>query len=242
MLREGSLLLMLITMGGLAGCQLLNPPTITTTFMVRIENVSQTSILMPSDGSKQAVPLSPGVWAVHNPDWSLFTVGQPDRGQGLEAIAEDGNPAQLATALTSQSGVNSSGIFNTPVGASAPAPIGPGQEYEFTLTANPGMRLSFATMFVPSNDLLYAPNEGGIPLFDANGNPVRGDVTLQIRLWDAGTEKNQEPGVGSDQVQRQSGPNTGPSDPNPLVRTVSDGYTYSKVSAVIRVTITPQAP
>ena len=41
-----------------------------------------------------------------------------------------------------------SGVFNTPVGASSPAPIFPGEAYEFTLGANPGDMLSFATMFV----------------------------------------------------------------------------------------------
>ena len=43
------------------------------------------------------VPLSPGVWAVHGEGVNaLFDSGSPDRGEGLVAIAEDGDPAALA--------------------------------------------------------------------------------------------------------------------------------------------------
>ena len=101
------------------------------------------------------------------------------------------------------------GVFAVPEGAMDPGPIGPGGAYEFTFFAAPGMRLSFANMFVPSNDFFYAPDGTGIALFDDMGMPVSGDVTSQVMLWDAGSEVNQEPGVGADQVQRQSGPDTG---------------------------------
>ena len=40
-------------------------------------------------------------------------------------------------------------LFNTPDGASSPAPIGPGGAYTFDVAAAPGAHLSFATMFVP---------------------------------------------------------------------------------------------
>ena len=39
-----------------------------------------------------------------------------------------------------------------------------------------GDYLSFATMFVQSNDLFYAPEPSGIPLFDGE-TPVDGDMT-----------------------------------------------------------------
>ena len=206
-------------------------------FTVRIENVSTDSTLRPSDGSMQPVPMSPGVWAVHTTSAPLFTPGQPDRGDGLEAIAEDGSPVMLADALAMQSGIFASNVFNTPVDADAPGPLLPGGSYEFTFMAKPGTFLSFATMFVPSNDLFFGPDENGIALFDENGAPIAGEVTGQIMLWDAGTEANEEPGVGANQVQRQSGPNTGPADPDSLVRLVSDGFTYPEVAEVIRVTI-----
>ncbi|WP_416208525.1 spondin domain-containing protein [Fodinibius sp.] len=51
-------------------------------------------------------------------------------------------------------------------------------------------------MFVQSNDLFFSFDSEGIALFDENGNPVSGDITDRIMLWDAGTETDEEPGVG----------------------------------------------
>jgi hypothetical protein len=184
------------------------------------------------------VPLSPGVWAVHASDGPLFEAGQSDRGVGLEALAEDGDPSDVAAALTSRSGVESSGVFNTPEGAAMPNVILPGEAYVFTVTAEAGAKLSLATMFVQSNDLFYAPDEAGIELFTSGGSPISGNVTAQLMLWDAGTEVNQEPGIGLDQAPRQSGPNSG-ADENGMVRLVNDGFTYPNISSVMTVTITP---
>ena len=40
----------------------------------------------------------------------------------------------------------SAGVFNTPVGASSPAPAFPGDSYSFEFSAAPGNKLSFATV------------------------------------------------------------------------------------------------
>jgi hypothetical protein len=187
-------------------------------------------------------PLSPGVWAVHdggvNP---LFNSGSADLGEGLEDIAEDGDPAALASALNGKAGVTSSGIFNTPVGAGGPGPAIPGGAYEFSFTAEEGDYLSFMTMFVQSNDLFYTFPEGGIPLFN-NGNPMTGDMTGQVLLYDAGTEVNEFPGAGLNQVIRQSGADTGEEENGVVtnIDNVGDGFTYPAVGDIIRVTITPQ--
>ena len=194
-------------------------------------------------GSRTGVPviLAPGVWAAHTDDAPLFTVGQPEPGEGLEALAEDGNPSGLAIALNSKVGVISSGVFNTPMGAAEPAPVFPGSGYEFYLSAFPGSKLSFATMFVQSNDLFYAPDEAGIALFNAHGGAVSGDVTSKVMLWDGGTEVNQRPGVGVAQAPRQAGANTG-ADENGVVQLVNDGYTYPNILTSIRVTIAVVEP
>jgi hypothetical protein len=202
-----------------------------TSFLVRVENVGDAA------QSALTTPFAPGVWVVHTAADPLFSAGQADRGQGLEALAEDGDPSGLATAVAGQTGVSASGAFNTPVGATEPGPLPPGGAYEFTVVAVPGDMLSFATMFVQSNDLFYAPDGAGIALFNSDGTPVSGDVTSQIQLWDAGTEVNQEPGVGPDQAPRQAGPNTGP-DENGVVQIVSDEFTYPGTSSTILVTIT----
>jgi len=214
---------------GLAALALAAPQP--TQFTVTIENISGSASF--------TTPIAPGVYAVHTNANPLFTMGSPDAGQGLEALAEDGDPTGLNTALGSVAGVRAHRAFNTPIGATAPAPAGPGESYSFTFSALPGSALSFATMFVQSNDLFYAPTGAGIPLFTAAGTPMTGDVTSMVFLWDAGTEINQTPGVGADQAPRQSAVNTGAADPDNTVRLNTDtSITYPAVNTVLRVTIT----
>ena len=260
-----------------------------TEFRIRIANIAAADLLMTSGGGTAPILLAPGAWAVGTGMEAFFTAGQPDRGlgleglaedgavsglntemsaragltspiapgayavhtgspllmsgsmdngDGLEALAEDGDPSSLSTALATYANVTGSGVFNTPDGAAAPAPAFPGEVYVFSVTAMPGDRLSFATMLVQSNDLFFAPAEVGIELFDGVGTPLSGNVSGMFFLWDAGTEVNEVPGVGPNQAPRQSGANTG-SDENGPVTQVNDGYLYPRVDQVIRVTITP---
>jgi len=260
-------------------------------FRVRIENVSTANTLQTSNGSV-AVPLAPGVWAVHSGSemGALFTVGQPDAGLGLEGVAEDGsfgdletnlsnvsgitvplapgafavyqgqNPLftsgenfpdngiegvaedgstdQIAAALAAASFVRESGVFARPVGASENGPLTSGNSYQFTFNAQDGDLLNFATMFIQSNDLFYAASASGLQLFE-NGSPISGDITDMILLWDAGTELNEEPGVGNYQAPRQPGANSGPADLDRTVRVVNDDYMYPATNQIIRVTIRP---
>lgn len=208
-------------------------------FKVRIENISTKDEFTASNGTKWTLDFSPGAWLTHNSNDPLFTIGEKDRGQGIEAIAEDGNPTMLAKALQNQSGVLSSGIFNTAVGAEKAGGIRPGQVFEFTVNAKPGEKLSFATMFGQSNDWFYAPIGGGIALFDRNGTPISGDVTSQIALLNAGTEVDEEPGIGPNQGPRQKAINTGV-DENGVVQVVNDPSVSTQTNKVMRVTITPE--
>lgn len=178
-------------------------------------------------------PIAPGVFIVHSDPAPLFTTGEPDRGEGLEGIAEDGDPSGYADS-------DSAVIFNTPVDGDGPGPALPGSAYSFTFDAVAGDNINFATMFVQSNDLFYGPNEAGIPLFDDMGAPLTGNVTRYIQLWDAGTELNEEPGVGENQAPRQSGPDTGEDEMGVVldIADVMDEFSYPPVAAVVRVTVT----
>ena len=171
-----------------------------------------------------------GVFAVHQDAGVLFTSGMPDRGEGLEALAEDADPSSLAQALAGNADVSVSGML--------PGPVVPGGRYDFSFSASAGDHLSFATMLIRSNDLFFAPGEEGIPLFGADGSAIMGDITSMIQLWDAGTEVNQRLGVGLDQVPHQSGPNMGAPDPDNTVR-LATGDDIPAVDSIIRVTITP---
>lgn len=118
--------------------------------------------------------------------------------------------------------------------------ITPGTGESFSFNAGKGHFLQFATMFVQSNDLFYAPSASGIELYDANGNALTGDITSMISLWDAGTEVNEMPGTGANQAPRQAAANTGTTENGTvkLIADVADGFTYPSVSDVIQVMLT----
>lgn len=207
-------------------------------FTVRIENISDKDGQVASNGSRWPFALSPGLWVTHEREIRLFREGSPAV-DGLEAQAEDGNPGELIKTLEARAHSSvQHGVFSTPVGASAPGPIGPGGAYEFSLMAKPGMRLSAVMMFGQSNDWFYAPEAQGIDLFN-NGRPVAGDITSKFILWDAGTEVNEELGIGPNQGPRQKAPNTGP-DEHGAVHKAKESPFFTKTGQLFRVTITQQ--
>jgi hypothetical protein len=208
------------------------------TFTVTVENVSEPGTLTTSEGEDLAVPLAPVAYAVHD-DMATGLVPGEAASAGLESLAEDGTPGTLVDEWKEAEHVKAAGAAATPVGADSPGPIGPGGSYEFTVQAEPGARLSLATMFVQSNDLFYAFDPQGLPLYDGEST-MGGDVTEKLSLWDAGTEVNQEPGVGSDQAPRQSGADTGADEDGTVrpIADVDDGYDYPDDDEVIRVVVT----
>lgn len=208
-----------------------------TKFTVRIENITKPDAFTASNGVRWSLAYSPGTAVVHMGNAPIFNAGVMDRGQGLEAQSEDGNPSKLAKSLKGSKGIRSVTVFNTPVGASGPGPITPGAAYETTVAAMPGDRLSLTLMMGQSNDWFYAPAESGIELFK-DGKAISGDITSQIVLWDVGTEVDQEAGIGADQGPRQKGPNTGKAE-NGVVKKVADGKSYADAPSVLRVTIKP---
>ncbi|MEM7140796.1 MAG: spondin domain-containing protein [Actinomycetota bacterium] len=139
--------------------------------------------------------------------------------------------------LTNTSGdfaIAASGAQAIPVDGTEAGPALPGSGYEFVVPRS-AANLSFATMFVQTNDWFWSPGPDGLALVDADGNAVSGDVTDQVSLWDAGTEIDQTPGEGADQAPRQAGPNTGDVDPDSTVRAV-DGFDAANY---ISVNLTP---
>lgn len=265
--------------------------TTDTHFLITIKDVSTSDTLMTSAGNR-AAPLSPGVWVVHNAANPLFTAGMPDRGQGLEHIAEDGNPTDLGAFVAANAGITypaspgvwvvhsvgskplfsvgapdygqgieaiaedgnpsnlganlamldgelEGAIFNTPIGATSPGPITPGKKYQFSFDASPGDALSFASMLAATNDVFFGPNATGIALFDTNGAPISGDVSDQISLWDTGSEGNEEPGIGPNTVTNQLAPNTGTAGEGKvqLLSAVNDGFAYPTASSLLKVSI-----
>src|SRR5680860_145476 len=161
---------------------------------------------------------------------------------------EDVKPANMANFTVTIENVApanafiGSGVINTPAGETEPGPATPGKKYEFTINAGRSHNLSFAVMLAATNDLFYAPGKDGIALYDDNGDPISGDVTDQVYLWDAGTEVNEEPAVGANTVTNQTAPNTGEEENGNVLRIkdVKNGvaFDYPKVDEVINVYVT----
>ena len=184
-------------------------------------------------------PVAPGVVIPHGVCAPLFTEGLPDRGHGLESLAEDGDPSGLAGVLARQALPVQ--VLKTPAGADAPGLLLPGRTYQTTVFLEPAEpNLSLAFMYVLSNDLFLGSPAGGIALWDEMGNPVSGDVTSSVYLWDTGTEHNQPPGEGDSQPLMQGAPDTGDADRDNTLRLANDGYDYPAVADLIRVVVTPQ--
>lgn len=186
-----------------------------------------------------ATPISPGVYAVHTASEPLYALGVADRGLGLEHLAEDGNNAILAQAMAGalSQGLTATGTFDIPLNAAAKSAATPGNAFAIDLQGMPGDRVSFATMFGMSDDWFFATEPSGIALFDDEGNPVNGEVTEQVGIYDAGTEVDEELAIGPDTGPQQPAPNTGASDPVAQVRAAS----YSvPASAHLRVTLAPK--
>lgn len=209
-------------------------------FKVRIENISNADGFTASNGMKWPFAISPGAYSIHRGSGNpLFKLGSYAGHTGLEAQAEDGIPEMLILRASNHAGVLTNGTFKHPAGASMPGPVTPGAAFEFEVMASPGAHLFLTFMFGQSNDLFFG-NENGIELFDKEDKPLNGDVTSQFGLWDAGTEVNEEPGVGPNQAPRQKAPNTGMSEKK-KVGPVKDGFTYPATTDVLRITITPTA-
>lgn len=198
-------------------------------FAIRVESVSGPQTLMLPDGSATAAPISPGMLAVATAENVVFASGQTAGDAGLQSLAEDGNPCPLVAHLSRREAV-SDAEFIIP-------------NLHYRIMAKPGDRLHFAVMFVQSNDLFYAFGPRGLALFDDARQPVSGDVTRYVALWDAGTEVNEVPGLGANQAPRQPAPEVGATERNAVkpINDVHDGFTYPSAEKVIRITVTPDA-
>lgn len=182
-----------------------------------------------------ATPVSPGVFVVHGGGEPIYSLGEPDRGVGLERIAEDGDAMPLGAAFEESppEGATQTGVFDTAIGAPSPGPAVPGSAFEFEIEPGASDRLSFAAMYGMSNDWIFATPPGGIELSGVGGSGER-DVTGDIAIYDVGTEIDQEIAIGSFTAPQQPAPDTGPADPDAEVR--SADYPVG-ASAHVRVTI-----
>jgi hypothetical protein len=227
-----------------------------TTFTVRIENTAPTDFYGSDTATGGAIWLTPGAYAVFEESNPMFTEGEA-ASIGLEALAEAGPPTgfQGEDGLVDElqaADVGGAGAYgrsatvedpNDPMGEVPGAPpIAPDGAFEFEVTAEPGQRFTFASMYVPSNDVFVSP-ETGIEFYD-DGTPVSGRVTADFGLWDAGTEGNGQPGVdptGAPAQANNGGARAGATE-GVVARLsgINDAYEYADATDVVHVTVDPQ--
>jgi hypothetical protein len=204
------------------------------------EMMSSEYLVTVSVNPGSSTPIAPVVWAVHQGD-NPFLKEDMGKLEGLEQLAEDGSPEAVNKAVADFEMVKAHGIAAVPSGSDEPGPATPGHAYSFTITAHEGEYLSFAAMYVQSNDLFFSPGKMGIPLYEMK-KPKSGDVTEMVMLYDAGTEKNEAPGEGMHQAPRQEMAGEGMTE-NEMIRPVGkvmDEYSYPAVDEILTVTITPK--
>jgi hypothetical protein len=117
-------------------------------------------------------------------------------------------------------------------GTGSPALIMPGQSVSIHFSAAKGQAISFVTMYGWSNDLFFAPANPGIQVYDSNGNPIQGDVSSQVKLWDNGSRVNTTPGA--------SVVHPGVARSKPVVEVVGkdvDGNSYLPASSLVHATL-----
>ena len=112
--------------------------------------------------------------------------------------------------------------------------IMPGEAISFEFSAAKGQALSFATMYGWSNDLFFAPQNPGIALYKADGTPISGDVSEQIKLWDNGTRINQAPGAT---VSHPGAAEASAGNITQVMGTDRQGNSYAAASSLMKATL-----
>jgi hypothetical protein len=146
-------------------------------------------------------PLSPPVAATHKISVNLFSVGA-NASADVETLAEDGDQSALVTSL----GANPDVTDVVDVGAALSLINVAGDAATFTITANPGDRLSIIGMLVCTNDGFAGLNGMAIP---KSGNRL-----YWVNAYDAGSEDNSQVSENLPDACSTLGPSALPGDPD----------------------------
>lgn len=136
--------------------------------------------------------LTPLFSIFHDGSYDSFTSGE-FASPGLEAIAEDGNPA---VELAATAGENNGVIFGP---GGVPGVLDPGETVTQRFDVDPmsDRFFSFLSMIIPSNDLFVGNgNQRANQIFDMDGNFTGGSIFLTLaNIYDGGTEENNNLGA-----------------------------------------------
>ncbi|WP_025664062.1 spondin domain-containing protein [Aquimarina megaterium] len=187
---------------------------------------------------RENVAVAAGIWTAGDfvpqvvlPSYSIAFDGEgnasTDWSEAVNTTFGNANDTQSNTTsfnitITNKINYLATKVFNTPDGAAGPGPVTTiNGSYSIQFKAVPGAKLNFATMSAATNDWFFAPKMVGIDLFDASKNPITGDISSQIYLWDAGTEEEDPATIAT----VPNGATAGTPDDDNTVRLVTDDVT-----------------
>ncbi len=203
------------------------------------------ALLNLSEGDAFQFTLSAGLAALTPDTVPLFEFDMT-ASASLEALAEDGTPTALIADVDAAT--------DGEVLAVDAIPADDLETILFTAPTSAQPMLHFAAMIVPSNDTFIATGSAGVNVFNDEGDllseeEIENAILASLQVYDAGTEQNQAGASGADMAPLQSGPNTGASEGNGLVRVVTAGasgalnnepvWEYPRLDQLIRVTVSP---
>lgn len=233
-----STLLILICTVSLASCG--GSSKDATVFKISFKNISKTPTFTAQNGAGVVVAYSSLLGVVHTGKSPIYTLNAKAP-KGLEELAEAGNPSEYLQDITVAENVEVVGVANQTATDSSGL-LAPNDTFTLLLSAqDPADSLSLAVSFLQANDIIVSTPENGIPLFKADGTPFSGDISSQFAYYDVGTEANEPPGLGVNQVLRQgtapAGQVSAGTAENGVIKSLNDGFSYPPVSSTLQVTI-----
>ncbi len=168
-----------------------------------------------SQGTETSSVFFSPVWVgFHNGNYNLFNIGGTAT-PGLERVAEDAIftpteafPVTISTEFADSGVGSTAGVIESSAGGGfTQASLGIGA---FNVDETQGRYLTYASMILPSNDAFFG-NDSPLAreVFDNAGNFLGPDFTVTgERVWDAGTEENDEIPENTAALGQQD-PNTG---------------------------------
>jgi hypothetical protein len=185
-----------------------------------------------------AMTLAPGILARHGGDYRLYETGQEVSSEFARYV-ETGLFRQFVSSLREEAG-GAAEIrrFGPPSIGPIDPPIAPNDTVEIYLDASGGDYFTMMAALRQANDLFYTLGPEGIPLYEG-GEPVERTVRSdEFMLYDAGTEVNEEPGVGQNQLIRQQNNFQAGEDESAGIRPISevnDGFEYPDAPLRLRI-------
>lgn len=162
-------LLMLTAVVALSGCGgSSNSAPVNKTYQITVQNITNNQ------------PLSPVAIIAHKSGYQVFRTGEKASG-GLEYLAEGGSNKELLDEATAD---------NDYIGSAAGTgaiPPGGSESLNLELGDASNFQVSVASMLVNTNDAFAAEVSGKV-----EGLDVGNSLTINIPVWDAGTEANSE--------------------------------------------------